>query len=248
MDEYLAAQLKPHQVEGVHTLFRRLGGGRNGHGAVLGDGMGLGKTVQAITLMHTLLANKLASSALVLVPSGLLATWRRELAKWLAGAAAPIRWAVVGDEAQDGGVTAALERLRCAQRGSPCVLVLSYDRFWRADTFVGGGGRVDLLICDEAHELDLDAPTAQSRLLQSLATGTASATDEAEEEALTPAQVSMFGKLAFGGDGSSSTSWLPLCPVREEMEVEGGASLVQTLPAGGLVKYMLHASELQWTS
>lgn len=154
MDEYLAAQLKPHQVEGVHTLFRRLGGGRNGHGAVLGDGMGLGKTVQAITVMHTLLANKLASSALVLVPSGLLATWRRELAKWLAGAAAPIRWAVVGDEAQDGGVTAALERLRCAQRGSPCVLVLSYDRFWRADTFVGGGGRVE-------HELAAALPRAR---------------------------------------------------------------------------------------
>ena len=169
MDEYLAAQLKPHQVEGVHTLFRRLGGGRNGHGAVLGDGMGLGKTVQAITLMHTLLANKLASSALVLVPSGLLATWRRELAKWLAGAAAPIRWAVVGDEAQDGGVTAALERLRCAQRGSPCVLVLSYDRFWRADTFVGGGGRVDLLICDEAHELK-NPCTLAARAVASLPT------------------------------------------------------------------------------
>ena len=153
VDPHLAAQLKPHQVAGLQTLFRRLGGGRKGYGAVLGDGMGLGKTVQAISLVYTLLTSGLAASALVLVPSSLLGYWVSELSKWLDGVATPLRWDAVGDGAQDRGAATALEQLRCARAESPYMVVMSYDRFWRAEGWVGQGGRVDLLVCDEAHTL-----------------------------------------------------------------------------------------------
>ena len=65
MDPALAARLSEHQKTGVQFLFGAYHGvhcaGRRG--GILGDGMGLGKTVQSIVLVHTLLSARQAPAA-----------------------------------------------------------------------------------------------------------------------------------------------------------------------------------------
>ncbi|CDJ41600.1 hypothetical protein, conserved [Eimeria tenella] len=82
--EYLAARLRPHQAEGLEWLQQQIG---NGGGCILADSMGLGKTLQALALLSSLLAHCSSSSssskscaafkALVVCPTSLKASWRR---------------------------------------------------------------------------------------------------------------------------------------------------------------------------
>ncbi|OLQ14647.1 putative ATP-dependent helicase YwqA [Symbiodinium microadriaticum] len=79
----------PYQLTGYHWLVRlgRLrqarNNARNGLGCILADDMGLGKTLQAISLMLYLKSNGLLTKPmLVVVPTGLLGTWQRELKQW----------------------------------------------------------------------------------------------------------------------------------------------------------------------
>ncbi|CAE7450150.1 RAD26 [Symbiodinium sp. CCMP2456] len=78
--EKLSAILRPYQATGYHWLVNNA---RNGLGCILADDMGLGKTVQAIALMLFLKkSHMLARPMLVIVPTGLLSNWSRELKKW----------------------------------------------------------------------------------------------------------------------------------------------------------------------
>jgi superfamily II DNA or RNA helicase len=82
----LHTTLKPHQVEGLNWLARSVGAKRPG--ALLADDMGLGKTLQAIALMAWLQEEALAGRRspapfLIVAPTGLLGTWRDEIAKHL---------------------------------------------------------------------------------------------------------------------------------------------------------------------
>lgn len=58
VDPLLCKCLRPHQRAGVQFMFDCTMGMRSGfagNGCILADGMGLGKTIQAITLVWTLL-------------------------------------------------------------------------------------------------------------------------------------------------------------------------------------------------
>jgi DNA repair and recombination protein RAD54B len=57
VDPYLGGRLRPHQVEGVRFLYECVMGLKDvgARGAILGDDMGLGKSLQCITLAWTLL-------------------------------------------------------------------------------------------------------------------------------------------------------------------------------------------------
>ena len=87
------APLFPFQVEGVQTLLEssRL---------LLGDEMGLGKSVQAIAALRILLHRREIGRALLVVPASLLEQWRREWRRWapeivvlsVGGAASNRRW------------------------------------------------------------------------------------------------------------------------------------------------------------
>eukprot|EP00290_Baffinella_frigidus_P030429 CAMPEP_0180233160 /NCGR_PEP_ID=MMETSP0987-20121128/27912_1 /TAXON_ID=697907 /ORGANISM="non described non described, Strain CCMP2293" /LENGTH=477 /DNA_ID=CAMNT_0022198929 /DNA_START=166 /DNA_END=1597 /DNA_ORIENTATION=- len=101
----LSARLKPHQVEGVRFLWQRLMDGRApgaagglgslqalkegdiGTGCVLAHNMGLGKTFQVITFLHTICLscpeNIELRRMLVLGPVNTLYNWKAELARWL---------------------------------------------------------------------------------------------------------------------------------------------------------------------
>jgi len=76
----VANSLRPYQLTGYHWLVNNA---RNGLGCILADDMGLGKTLQAISLMLYLKSNGLLTKPmLVVVPTGLLGTWQRELKQW----------------------------------------------------------------------------------------------------------------------------------------------------------------------
>ena len=103
----LAARLKPHQVEGVRFLWQRAMDGRDGKnpsgglgslaaledgdrgsGCVLAHNMGLGKTFQVITFLHTIARNIPLSDIdlrrmLVLGPVNTLQNWKAELERWV---------------------------------------------------------------------------------------------------------------------------------------------------------------------
>jgi len=76
----LQATLRPYQHLGFQWL---VSNARNGVGCILADDMGLGKTIQAIALLLYLKrSGQLVRPALVVVPTGLLSTWRKEVERW----------------------------------------------------------------------------------------------------------------------------------------------------------------------
>lgn len=190
---YLANQLKNHQWDGLRYVWDAIvsrprmaelsdsdsdddgdddddGTGRDDAtgGCILGHSMGLGKSLQAIALMHTLRKYELATRFLLVVPANVVFNWVQELGKWLPNgesfvlynctvytrddrARAVVRWA------RDGGL-----------------LLMTYHNFAE---LVSGAGRMpsqhddvfavkamkdaanklsectDLVILDEGHEL-----------------------------------------------------------------------------------------------
>ena len=75
----LVNTLRPYQLTGFRWLVNNV---RNGFGSLLADDMGLGKTLQTISLIMYLKQQNLLKPILIVVPSGLVQTWRRELEHW----------------------------------------------------------------------------------------------------------------------------------------------------------------------
>src|SRR6185437_4483657 len=67
--------LLPYQLDGVRALLER-------PALLLAADMGLGKTIQAIAALRILIHQRRIGSALAVVPAGLIAQWRSELAQW----------------------------------------------------------------------------------------------------------------------------------------------------------------------
>ena len=67
--------LYPHQQEGIRFAINRL---RTNRGAMFGDVMGLGKTIEAIGTANAMVPHRI----LVVCPASVLFTWRREIWKW----------------------------------------------------------------------------------------------------------------------------------------------------------------------
>lgn len=157
VDPVLAKVLRPHQREGVRFLYECVTGLRvpGSSGCILADQMGLGKSLQCVALMWTLLrqspwAEPHIHTVAVVTPSSLVQNWRNEVKKWLGSRLEPL--------AIDGGtrdqVHQHLERF-LSQRGprvpSP-ILIISYETF-RLHADVLQQGNVGLIICDEGHRL-----------------------------------------------------------------------------------------------
>lgn len=68
-------RLLPHQQEGIRFALNRL---RTNRGAMFGDVMGLGKTIEAIVTANAMVPGR----TLVVCPASVLTTWRREIWKW----------------------------------------------------------------------------------------------------------------------------------------------------------------------
>ena len=146
------------QVDGVRWLYAVYHGGhREGcFGGILGDGMGVGKTLQAIALINTLVAAGQAGAILILTPKAVLRQWAREFDKFLSpagGEAAqpPLEILCVSDTAQRATAQRALARLR---GGAGVVALMTYTTAaLQLPEFTLNDGGVDLLVADEAHAL-----------------------------------------------------------------------------------------------
>ena len=68
-------RLFPHQQEGIRFAVNRL---RTNRGAMFGDVMGLGKTIEAIGTANAMVPPRI----LVVCPASVLFTWRREIRIW----------------------------------------------------------------------------------------------------------------------------------------------------------------------
>ncbi len=69
------AEFFAYQIDGIYALLSR-------PQMLLGDDMGLGKSIQAIAALRLLLHRREIERALVVVPASLVGQWQRELARW----------------------------------------------------------------------------------------------------------------------------------------------------------------------
>lgn len=84
--------MKPHQVDGVKFMWdsvfekvKMIQNGHKGSGCILAHCMGLGKTFQVVSLVHTLYVNRdltKINRVLILMPVNVLINWRNEINMW----------------------------------------------------------------------------------------------------------------------------------------------------------------------
>eukprot|EP01105_Mastigella_eilhardi_P027712 TRINITY_DN8706_c0_g1_i1.p1 TRINITY_DN8706_c0_g1~~TRINITY_DN8706_c0_g1_i1.p1 ORF type:complete len:893 (-),score=240.89 TRINITY_DN8706_c0_g1_i1:49-2727(-) len=155
VDPALAKCLRPHQRAGVQFMFDctmglKPGMQKKNRGCILADGMGLGKTIQAITLTWTLLkqgpdGEPAVKKALIVAPSSLVSNWQKEFKKWL------------GDQVQVVGIgessKTADSKINALQYGDASVLVISYDQLKIRAKKIYEVKSIGLVICDEGHKL-----------------------------------------------------------------------------------------------
>ncbi|KAK1147641.1 DNA-dependent ATPase protein rad54 [Aspergillus melleus] len=160
IDPRLAKVLRPHQIEGVKFLYRCTTGmvDPNAHGCIMADGMGLGKTLQCISLMWTLLKQSpeagktLIQKCIIACPSSLVGNWANELGKWL-GKDATTPFAIDG-KASKAELTTQIKQWAIASGRSVVrpVLIVSYETL-RLYVDALRDSPIGLLLCDEGHRL-----------------------------------------------------------------------------------------------
>ncbi|XP_023301758.2 transcriptional regulator ATRX-like isoform X2 [Lucilia cuprina] len=87
----IVKNLKPHQFDGVRFMYDSCYGGVDalkkspGSGCILAHCMGLGKTLQLISLLHTVISYKelKTTKILVLCPKSTVMNWADEIIRWL---------------------------------------------------------------------------------------------------------------------------------------------------------------------
>ncbi|EGG23345.1 SNF2-related domain-containing protein [Cavenderia fasciculata] len=153
VDPILSAKLRPHQRQGVQFMFDCLlgfRGGYKGNGCILADDMGLGKSIQAIAILWTLLKQgpnglPTAERAVIVAPSSLVGNWCKELKKWLGEGIKPV---AIGGSTKYGRA-----RLAELELGTKDVLVISYDQLRIYCEEIIKISSIGLVICDEGHRL-----------------------------------------------------------------------------------------------
>lgn len=145
----IRANLRPYQVRGFAWM---LGNAKLGFGSVIADDMGLGKTLQVITLLQQMKNDGAFSErkALVVVPSGLLLNWKRELGKF----------------APEIPVNIYHGENRSLENGESEVFVTTYGVL-RSDKEKFKNVDWQIVVVDEAQNIK-NASTAQSRIVKSL--------------------------------------------------------------------------------
>ncbi|KAL8151375.1 hypothetical protein V2J09_021183 [Rumex salicifolius] len=75
-------QMKPHQIEGFNFLKSNLLDTENPGGCILAHAPGSGKTFMIISFMQSFLAKYPNGRPLVVLPKGILSTWKKEFVRW----------------------------------------------------------------------------------------------------------------------------------------------------------------------
>lgn len=151
VEPFLAQRLRPHQKEGVQFMYNCITGKRKQgfFGCILADSMGLGKTLQAITLLYTLLRKNppyltFARKGIIVSPATLVDNWRDEVIKWLG----PCRLSPV---VCSGSGKEKKHLLSIFENGPSSLLIISYDSFVKYSKTMKNVCQV--IICDEGHLL-----------------------------------------------------------------------------------------------
>lgn len=145
----IRAKLRPYQLRGFAWM---LGNSRLGFGSIIADDMGLGKTLQVIALLQQM-KNEGAlekRKALIVVPTGLLQNWKRELSKF----APELRVQIYHGS------------LRRLETGEADVFVTTYGVL-RSDKEKLSGMDWQLAVIDEAQNIK-NAGTSQSRAVRAV--------------------------------------------------------------------------------
>lgn len=79
----VSKHLKNHQIDGIKFLFENCY--EENSGCILAHCMGLGKTLQVISLLHAVINSTeyLTNKILVLAPVSTLMNWKEEIVRWL---------------------------------------------------------------------------------------------------------------------------------------------------------------------
>ena len=179
VDSDLRSNLKSHQIEGLEFMWDsaiesvrkegdeyKLGKTNTGHGCILAHCMGLGKTLQAIALMHTLYTHECVglNQFVVLCPLNVCENWLIEVEKWTGDLGQPI------DAWNLHSTTEVGERLEMCKEWNKMggILVMGYTLFRMITTGKNVAKKVkakvpkfkelilkntDMVICDEGHQL-----------------------------------------------------------------------------------------------
>lgn len=75
-------KMKPHQVEGFNFLVKNLADENNPGGCILAHAPGSGKTFLLISFVHSFLARYPDGRPLIILPKGILGTWKSEFISW----------------------------------------------------------------------------------------------------------------------------------------------------------------------
>ncbi|KAF8690791.1 hypothetical protein HU200_041181 [Digitaria exilis] len=76
-----AKKMRPHQLEGFKFLVKNLTGDKPG-GCILAHAPGSGKTFMLISFIQSFLARHPSGRPLVVLPKGILGTWKKEIQQW----------------------------------------------------------------------------------------------------------------------------------------------------------------------
>ena len=162
VDPFIAKFLRPHQRDGVKFMYECVMGLRasvhtnKAHtGCLLAHEMGLGKTLQVIALVWTLLKQSpfkrgmpTVKRVIVCVPASLVGNWAGEFKKWLGDVRVEPKIVEGGDKL----ARTSFEEFGRAAQQRYNVLITSYETL-RAQADVLVNANIDLLVCDEAHRL-----------------------------------------------------------------------------------------------
>ncbi len=177
LNDRIARRIKPHQIKGLRFLWREIVADPNRQGCLLAHTMGLGKTMQVVSLLVTIAECTQSENerfrnhvppelrpgrTLILCPPSLLENWEDELAMWtpkddpaLLGSIRKIRqgrdMGEIRDWARSSGVL--LLSYNLFQRYLDPKKPLADDRFTREELETWLLDRPSLVIADEAHNM-----------------------------------------------------------------------------------------------
>uniref|UniRef100_A0A182P656 Transcriptional regulator ATRX n=1 Tax=Anopheles epiroticus TaxID=199890 RepID=A0A182P656_9DIPT len=174
--------LKPHQIEGIKFMYDNTYGSvdalakHSGSGCILAHCMGLGKTLQMISLLHTVMRypQLMTNRVLVICPKSTVMNWKEEIIRWQGTIKTGYQMKVYcfPDVCTQSEKISVLKRWYYCKSPNCGVMLIGYEAFRSLINYERRKGSVgmssaklalikeyllnpgaDLVICDEGHQI-----------------------------------------------------------------------------------------------